>query len=33
VSVDPNDMPVGLLQMDNSAHSFINQMVIYSNNR
>lgn len=33
VSVDSNQMPVGLLQVDNSAHSFINQLVIYSNNR
>ena len=32
VSVDPNALPVGLLQVDNSAHSFFNQFVLYSNN-
>ena len=30
VITDPVSMPVGLLQVDNSAHSFINQIVLYS---
>jgi hypothetical protein len=33
VSVDIKDLPVGLLQIDNSAHSFINQLVLYSDNK
>lgn len=33
VSVDENNLPIGLLQVDNSAHSFISQIVLYSNNR
>ncbi len=33
VSVSDNDLPIGLLQIDNSAHSFISQLVLYSNNR
>lgn len=33
VSAPIEDLPVGLLQVDSSAHSFINQIVIYSNNK
>lgn len=33
VSCNKNNLPVGLLQIDNSAQSFIQQMVLYSNNR
>lgn len=33
VHVNPEDMPVGLLQIDNSAQSYIQQMVLYSNSR
>ena len=33
VSSDVSTLPVGLLQMDNSAQSFIQQTVIQSNNR
>lgn len=33
VSTNANDHPVGLLQVDNSAQSFINQTVLYSKNR
>lgn len=33
VSTNTNDSPVGLLQVDNSAQSFINQLVVYSNSR
>lgn len=33
VSTNSNDHPVGLLQIDNSAQSFIQQTVLYSNNR
>lgn len=33
VSTNANDHPVGLLQIDNSAQSFINQTVLYSKNR
>lgn len=33
VSTDSSSHPVGLLQIDNSAQSFIAQLVVYSNNR
>ncbi len=33
VSTNKTQLPVGLLQMDNSAQSFIQQLVLYSNNR
>lgn len=33
VSCNATDLPVGLLQVDNSAQSFFQQLVIYSNNR
>ena len=33
VSTNETDLPVGLLQIDNSAQSFFQQLVIYSNNR
>lgn len=33
VSTNSSDHGVGLLQIDNSAQSFINQTVLYSNNR
>lgn len=33
VSCNINDLPVGLLQIDSSAQSFIQQFVLYSNGR
>lgn len=33
VSTSSTYNPIGLLQIDNSAQSFINQTVLYSNNR
>ncbi len=33
VSTNPTNNPVGCLQIDNSAQSFVNQMVLYSNSR
>lgn len=33
VSTNQTNSPVGLLQIDNSAQSFINQLVLYSNGR
>lgn len=33
VSCDADTLPVGLLQVDNSAQSFIQQLVISSKNR
>lgn len=33
VSTDEKSLPVGLLQVDNSAQSFIDTMIISSNNR
>jgi hypothetical protein len=33
VSVNQTDLPVGLLQIDNSAQSFIKQTVLYSDNK
>lgn len=33
VSCSTNSTPVGALQIDNSAQSFINQIVVYSKNR
>ena len=33
VSTNATNNPVGLFQIDNSAQSFVNQMVLYSNSR
>ncbi len=33
VSSNKQNLPVGLLQIDSSAQSFIQQLVLYSNNR
>lgn len=33
VSCNKQNLPVGLLQVDNSAQSFFQQLVLYSNNR